>query len=387
MRSFSLLYLAVFISIVGFGMVIPLLPFYAQSFGATNTQIGLLAASFSITQFLAAPFFGRISDRIGRKPILAISLAGSALSFLFFGLAESLFWLFILRALHGIFSAGALPIASAYIGDTTSKEERTKYMSKLAAIFALGFVFGPAFSGILSGNNLTLPFFVASIVSAANAIFIWLFLPESLTKKEKRIVLTEGLVNIKAMMVAFRGDFGIFFLLLFSWAFALSNLQLAFPLFSEEHFSFTARDNGYFFAFIGTVAAIVQWVILPKISRFFIDTKVIAIGILFAAIGQFLVPWAKTIFGLYMITAIYTSGSSLIRPVINSILSKETRGGQGTTMGLAFSFESLGRIAGPLLGGLLIGILDVRSQFILSSVVFFISLIVFTFSHHFRKVF
>lgn len=387
MRNFSLLYLAVFINIVGFGMVIPLLPFYAQSFGASNTQIGLLAASFSITQFLAAPFFGRISDRIGRKPILAISLFGSALSFLFFGLAQSLSWLFILRAIHGAFSAGAFPIASAYIGDTTSRQERTKYMSKLAAIFALGFVFGPVFSGILSGNNLTLPFFVASIVSAANAIFIWLFLPESLTKKEKGIVLREGLVNIGAMVNAFRGDFRIFFLLLFSWAFALSNLQLAFPLFSEEHFNFTASDNGYFFAFIGLVAALVQWVILPKISRFFIDTKVIAIGILFAAIGQFLVPWAKTIFGLYMVTAIYIFGSSMLRPLISSILSKETKEGQGTTMGLAFSFESLGRIAGPLLGGLLIGILDVRSQFVLSAVIFLISLIVFTFSHHFRKVF
>lgn len=387
MRNFSLLYLAVFINIVGFGMVIPLLPFYAQSFGATNLQIGLLAASFSITQFLASPFFGRISDKIGRRPILAISLAGSSLSFLFFGLAKSLFWLFILRALHGIFAAGTFPTASAYIGDTTSKEERTQYMSKLAAIFALGFVFGPAFSGILSGNNLTLPFFIASVVSAANAIFIWIFLPESLTRKEKRIVLKEGLVNIRVLISAFRGDFGIFFLLLFAWAFALSNLQLAFPLFSEEHFDFTASDNGYFFAFIGIVAVIVQWLILPKISRFFIETKIIAIGVLLATIGQFLVPWGKTIFGLYAATAIYTLGSSMLRPIINSILSKETKEGQGTTMGLAFSFESLGRIAGPLLGGLLIGILNVRSQFILSAVIFLLSLVAFTLSHHFRKVF
>lgn len=385
MRNFSLLYLAVFINIVGFGMIIPLLPFYAQSFGASNTQIGLLAVSFSITQFLASPFFGRISDRIGRKPILAISLFGSALSFLFFGLAQSLLWLFILRALHGIFSAGAFPIASAYIGDTTSREERTKYMSRLAAVFALGFVFGPAFSGILSGNNLTLPFFAASIVSAANAIFIWLFLPESLTKKEKGIALKEGLVNIGAMVSAFRGDFGIFFLLLFSWAFALSNLQLAFPLFSQEHFSFMASDNGYFFAFIGTVAAIVQWVILPKISRFFVDSRIMAIGILLAAIGQFLVPWAKTIFGLYLATAIYTFGSSMLRPVINSILSKETREGQGTTMGLAFSFESLGRIAGPLSAGFLIEVLGTKTQFLVSFVLLTVSLVLFVISDHFKK--
>lgn len=361
------LYLAVFVAIVGFGMVFPLLPFYAQSFGANATQIGLLAAVFSIGQFFASPIVGRISDRFGRKPVLGIALLGVSLSFLIFGLAKSLSWLFISRFLHGIFSSGAFPIASAYIGDSTPKQERVKYMGRLTAMLSLGFIVGPALSGFLSASNPTLPFFVASLVAFLSSLFIFLFLPESLREKAEKLIIKEGLVNVKAIIQGLRSEFGILFFLLFSWAFAIANFQVAFPLFSEERFNFGGSQTGFVFALVGIVSAIVQWVLLPRLVKIFQEFPTIALGVFIMSAGQFLIPFSSKVLFLTLFVLISGLGGSLLRPTANAVLSERTLEGQGTTMGLAFSFESLGRMTGPLLAGVLISLFGTQSQFVLTA--------------------
>ncbi len=371
------LYLASFITLAGFSMVFPLLPFYAQHFGATNSQIGLLAVSFSISQFLAAPIIGRISDRFGRKPILAISLIGSSLSFLLFGLAHSLTWLFIARTLQGAFSSGAFPIAAAYIGDVTTPENRTKYISRLTAVQSMGFIVGPATSGLLSGLSFTLPFFLASAIALINSLFVILLLSESLTKKTEKLVIREGLVNIKAMVRNLRGEFGTLFFLLSGWAFAISNLQVAFPLFAEERFSFTGTQNGFIFAFMGVLGAVVQWIFLPKTVKLIGEHKTALIGVFIMAAGQFLIPTARSVAFLTSFILTSSLGGSLLRPTLNAILSKEAKEGQGTTMGIAFSFESLGRIAGPLVAAFLLAAMGTQSQFILTSFILILGALFF----------
>lgn len=370
MRSpLFLLYLAAFIAIAGFGMVFPLLPFYAQSFGATPTQIGLLAASFSLGQFLTAPIIGRISDRFGRKPVLSVALLGISLSFFIFGLARSLPWLFFSRVMHGVFSSGVFPIASAYIGDVTTREERVKFMGRLTATFSLGFIVGPTFSGILSGYSQTLPFFVASGVALFNSFFILLFLKESLTQKAEKLVIKRGLVNIRAIVSSLRGEFGIFFFLLFSWAFAISNFQVALPLFSEEKFAFGEAQIAFVFAFIGIIGALIQFLILPKAVELTGEHSIVAVGALIMALGQFLISTASSVPLLVLFISTSTLGGSLLRPTINALLSKEATEGQGTTLGLAFSFESLGRIGGPLIAGVLIAAVGTQSQFIATALI------------------
>ncbi|MBI2450469.1 MAG: MFS transporter [Candidatus Nealsonbacteria bacterium] len=371
------LYLASFITLAGFSMVFPLLPFYAQTFGATNAQIGLLAASFSIAQFISAPIIGRLSDRFGRKPILAISLAGSAVSFLIFGLSPSLAWLFLARTMHGIFSAGAFPIAAAYIGDVTSKENRVKYMGRLTATQSLGFIVGPAASGLLSGVSINLPFFAASAVSLINSLFIIFWLSESLTKKTEKLAIKEGLINLKAVVNGLRGEFGTLFFLLSGWAFAISNMQVAFPLFAEEKFAFTGVQNGFVFAFMGTLGAIVQWVLLPKAVKIIGEHKTAAIGVFIMAAGQFLIPTAPSVIFLTAFILTSSLGGSLFRPTINAILSKEAKEGQGATMGMAFSFESLGRVMGPLAAAILLTTLGIQSQFVLTSSILIIGVLLF----------
>lgn len=370
MRSpLFLLYLAVFVAISGFGMVLPLLPLYAQSLGATTGEIGLLAASFSLGQFFAAPIIGRISDRFGRKPVLAAALLGLSVSFLIFGLARSLPWLFFSRFLNGIFSSGAFPIASAYIGDTTRKEERVKYMGRLTATLSLGFIVGPAFAGFLSAYSVTLPFLVASAVAFVNSIFIFLFLPESLTKKAEKLVIREGFINLRVFASSLKGEFGIFFFLLFAWAFAISNFQVALPLFAEEKFAYSGTQIAWIFTVSGSVGAFIQFFVLPKVVKIVGKHPTVAIGTIIMAGGQFLISWATGTVFLFLFTSISTLGGSFLRPTINALLSEETREGQGTTMGLAFSFESLGRIGGPLLAGVLISAWGTQSQFIATAIV------------------
>lgn len=348
-------------------MVFPLLPFYAQHFGATPLQLGFLAASFSITQFLVSPIVGRISDRYGRKPVLVVALLGTAGSFVAFGLAPSLFWLFIARAVHGLFSSGVFPIAAAYIGDSTSKEERVTYMSRLTATFALGFIVGPAASGLLAGFAPAFPFVAAGILAFLNATFIFFFLRESLTAKAEKLVLKEGLVNVKAILHGFRGEFGTLFFMLFAWAFALANLEVGFPLFAEQQLSFHEQQIGVVFAWMGSVAAFVQWVFLPFIVKKFGEFRTIIAGGLGMAAGQALISYAPNLGILFLFVSVSTLGSALMRPTVNALLSKGTREGQGTTMGLAFSFESLGRVIGPLVGGFLINAAGIHSQFLLGA--------------------
>ena len=369
------LYLAVFITIVGFGMVFPLLPFYAQRFGATPVQLGFLAASFSIAQFLAAPIVGRLSDRYGRKPVLTIALLGTSASFFAFGFAPSLVWLFVSRAIHGAFSSGVFPIASAYIGDSTAKKERVAYMSKLTATLALGFIVGPAVAGMLAPIFPALPFLIAGLLALCNALFIFVFLRESLTKKAETFVLKEGLVNIGAIIRAFRGEFGTLFFLLFAWAFALSNLQVAIPLFVEEAFSFHEQQTGFIFAWIGTVAATIQWFFLSSITRKLGELPTMALGTVGMAIGQALISYAPAPAFLFIFISISTVGSALLRPTANAFLSERTKEGQGTTMGFAFSFESLGRVAGPLAAGVFIATWGIHSQFLLSAAILAIALL------------
>lgn len=362
-----LLYASAFLTIAGFGMVFPLLPFYAERFGASSLQLGMLAASFSIAQFLVSPFLGRYSDRFGRKPILALALLGTTVSFAIFGFAHSLFWLFISRILHGIASAGVFPIAAAYVGDIAAKEDRVRYMGQLNGMFALGFVVGPALSGTIPS-----PFFIAAVLSALTFLFILFFLPESLKSEARRIASHKGFIDIPALFRAFRGEFGVFFFLLFSWAFAISNFQIALPLFAQSHFGFHEKEVGFLFAFSGIIAVCMQWIWLPQIVRKLKKHVAIMLGTFLMAIGQALIAFSFSSFSLFIFLSISTLGGALLRPVINTLLSEETKEGQGSTMGLGFSFESLGRIVGPMTGGFLISSLGLANQFVMTGVLLFI---------------
>lgn len=358
-------------------MVFPLFPLFAESFKATALDIGLMAASFSLAQFLVSPLLGRMSDRFGRKPIIVFSIIASAASYLIAAFAFNLEILYLSRIVHGVASAGIFPIASAYIADVTLKEERANYMGKIAGVFSFGFMFGPVIGGFLGSYGFSVAFIAAAIVSVFNLIFILTSLPESVTQKAEKLVLREGLFNFKEVYHGLRGDFGILFFLLFAWAFYIGNFQVAIPLYMQEVFSSSTVQNGIFFSITGTTATIAQWFILPLVVKRIGDLKTILAGIGLMIFGQlFATVWAsQTLFYLFFIISIM--GSGLNRPTVNAVLSKATHTGQGATMGLAFSFESLGRVAGPLIAGFAIARFGLQFPFWATVVVLVIGLVLF----------
>lgn len=369
------IYLTVFVTLIGFGMVFPLLPFYAKLYNASEVTIGLLAASFAIAQFLFSPIWGRLSDRYGRKPIISLALLGLSIAFLVFGIAHNLMWLFISRFLQGVFSGAAMPAAQAYVADVTTREERIKGMGNLGAALALGFLFGPGLGGILSGINVSFPFFVAAGLAIINFASVQFFLPESLSQRTEKLTIKEGFLNIKHMYQGLKGEMGYLFVMIFLWSYALSNNQVAVPLFGYEYLNLSTIMIGLFFSCNGAVSALVQSIFIYKITHRFGEHKTAIFGLAIMAVALFLMPFSKVglVMGVFMM--LMALGSALARPTLTVLVSKETKEGQGTTMGIATAFDSMGRILGPILGGWLFSSFGFHSPFTTTTVLILVVLI------------
>lgn len=369
------IYITIFVNIIGFGMVFPLLPFYAKEFQASESAIGFIAASFAIGEFLFAPIWGRLSDRFGRKPVILTSLLGISIAFFSFAVADTLRWLFISRFLQGVFAAGVFTSASAYVVDMTTKSERIKGMSRLGASLATGFMFGPAIGGILSLFNHQMPFLVASILTIFNFISVKFLLKESLQKKDERLIIKEGFLNFKAMLHGLKGELGALFILIFLWSYALSNNQVAIPLFGAEVLYASTVMIGVFFSLQGFTSGTTQWFLLERIAPKIGEHKTAFLGLLIMAASLFLLPFSNSlvVMGLFMVS--FSFGSAIIRPTIQTLISKSTNEGQGTTMGIASAFESLGRIIGPIVGGGFYSQFGFHSPFTVSAVIILVTLI------------
>lgn len=370
------IYLAIFVNIVGFGMIFPLLPIYAREFQASETVVGFMAASFAIGEFLFAPLWGRLSDRFGRKPIILLSLLGISIAFGVFAIANNLTWLFISRFLQGVFASGALTSASAYVADVTTKTERIKGMSRLGASLATGFIFGPAIGGILSSLNHQLPFFLASILTLFNLVLVQLMLKESLKEKEEKLVLREGFLNIKAMYQGLKGELGVLFILIFMWSYALSNNQVAIPLFGTEILGAPIALIGIAFSVQGVTAGMTQWFLLDKIAARFGEYRTAVVGLTIMMLSLAFLSFSPVFAVMALIMISFSFGSSITRPTIQTLISKNTHEGQGTTMGIASAFESSGRIIGPILGGWLFSTFGFQAPFTISALLMLLTLIV-----------
>lgn len=366
------LYLTVFIHSVGFSMVFPLLPFYAQIFHATAFQIGILAASQSLANFLAAPLMGRISDRVGRKLVLTVGLFLGTFSLALTGLANSLALLFIGRILHGSVVSAIFPTARAYVGDVTTKGERVAAMGKIGAAFSAGLLIGPAFGSFLVGfGGIHVPFFAAAAISMINTVAVTILLKESLKVKAQKLVIKEGFLNFITVFKNLRGKPSLLFLSLFVWSFAQSNNTVAFPLFVEKVFKLGAQEIGYFFTAQAIVSILVQGFLLSWVVSWLGEKATIIWGLSIMGMALFLIPISPTIPFLMASFMMMILGGTLNRPTAEGIISRTAEEGQGTTMGIAQSFESLGRVTGPLMGGSFFGILA-AAPFIFSGTMLFI---------------
>ncbi len=371
-----LVLLTVFIDLLGFGIIIPLLPFYAKHYGATPTVIGLLSSSYSFMQFLFVPFWGRFSDRIGRRPIILMSVFGSFISYLIFGFAGSLAVLFFSRALAGFMGAN-ISTAQAYIADTTTLEDRARFMGLIGAAFGVGFMLGPFVGGIMSKISYGAPGFLASGLSLVNFVLAYFMLPESMPETATGSVpaasgvrVTAGaqgtersfsrrtkILNIGAMHEAFkRPAIASLVLIFFFYTISFSVLYVAFPLFTYEAFGYGASQNGYMFALIGMIGIMVQGGAIGKVTKKAGEKNTMIIGILILIASLAVLPSLQTSFELVITTAVMAVGSSLVTPPLTSLITKSAGPGEhGTVLGVSQSFSSLGRVIGPFWGGFILG--------------------------------
>ncbi len=355
-----IIFVTVFIDLVGFGMVIPILPYYANTepFFATPREIGFLVASYSLMQFFFSPVLGRLSDRYGRRPVLFISLAGSAVGYFVIGFAETLFLVFLGRIIGGI-TGGNISTAQAYIADVTTKENRAKGMGLFGAAFGLGFIFGPAMAGILSKYGVHVPFFFAAALSLANAVALYFVLPESL-KTSTRANLPEPKNRFVEFFDSFRHktfrEINIVYFLLVT---AFSIMTYAFVLYTAFRFAYTPEQNGYLFAFVGVIAILGQGFLFGRLVQKFGETSLIVIGCLMMGASLFAIPIVGPANGgltaLLIGTAVLSFGNALASPGLTSLASKTADDyDQGRTLGIMQSGASLARVVGPVLGGLLL---------------------------------
>jgi DHA1 family tetracycline resistance protein-like MFS transporter len=361
-----IIFTTVFIDLVGFGIVIPVLPFYVEGAGsrfhATPRMVGLLIASYSIMQLIFSPILGRLSDKYGRRPVLLYSVMGTVISFLILGFAWTMWILFLGRILDGI-SGGNISTAQAYIADVTTPENRAKGMGLVGAAFGLGFIFGPFLGGVLSRWGAAVPFFFAAGLSFCNAILIYFTLPETVTDEMKKREEHTGLHWTQRWIELFASirneRLGLILLIYFLLIVAFSIMTTDFALYTQLRFNYDAVHNGNIFAFIGVIAVIMQGLLFGRLARWFGEAWLVVIGTMLLAGSLFALPYVGPAYGgvvaLLGISGVLAIGNSLAAPALTTLSSKSAgTGGQGATLGVAQSAASAARAVGPLLAAWLI---------------------------------
>jgi MFS family permease len=350
-RNLFIIALIAVVNMLGYGIIIPILYAYSKKFGLSDFQNGLLFAIFSVFQFIATPIIGRLSDKYGRRPLLLISIIGTAVSFFMTAFAPNAFFLFFARALDGL-TAGNIPVAFAVISDSTKPEERAKAFGLIGAAFSFGFVFGPAIAAFTVGINAALPFIIAGLITTVAAILTALFLPE--TNKHMGEVVKGKLFDFKKMWkTLFDPNVGLTFIitLIFFLAFACAIIY-GFQPFTLNVLHISQSENALLFTLFGIVGLITQTFLVQFFTKRFGMKKAFSISILFTALSFLIMFFSRTLgifIGASMLLGVF---NSIVQTLIPTILSQEADAkSQGTIMGLNASYQSIGMIVGPLVGG------------------------------------
>ncbi len=377
-----IIFIIVFINLVGFGIVIPLLPFYGEHFGASPDEVTWLMAIYSLTQFITAPIWGRYSDRFGRRPILLISLAGTVAAYVWLALAEDLQTLYWARALAGV-TAGSISAAFAYMADITTDKNRAKGMGLLGAAFGLGFIAGPAIGGILAGSdpattNYQLPSYVAALFSGTAFLAALFVLKESLSDELKAKIYsrTSGERWTLFVHTMKQPTIRLTIILTFVSIFAFAGLEATFAMWSEREFGWGVEQNGYIFAFIGIISAVIQGTLIAPLSRRMGEIGMVRQGFLALGIGLAALPFAENLPLLLFALVIIAYGFSISSPALNSLLSLNIPAEQqGGILGIGRSASTLARALGPAGAGYLFALIGRDWPFYIGALLMFIVLL------------
>jgi DHA1 family tetracycline resistance protein-like MFS transporter len=376
------IFLIVFVDLLGFSLILPLLPYYAEQYGANELTIGLLTASYAAAQLIGAPLLGRLSDQYGRRPILLVSIAGTALGFLLLGVAEvlgqsigvALFGaniaainlvvltlIFVSRILDGL-TGGNISVAQAYIADVTPPQERGKAFGLIGAAFGLGFIIGPVVGGILGDRfGYAVPAFVAMTIATLNLVAVYLFLPESITP-EQRAEMTHRprpAFSVGSLVEALqRPRVGPLFHIRFFFGLAFSMFQSIFALYAAGYpLNLSVEQTGLVLGYVGVLSVVIQGFAIGRLTKRYSDKQLMLVSAVLMAGSLLLWGFVPNVWTLLIVMAPLAFGGGVLNTVINSALSKSVYPEEiGGTLGISASLESLTRVISPALGGLLLAV-------------------------------
>ena len=370
--------LIVLIDMLGFALIVPLLTFFADTFGATPFQTGLLVATYAAMQMVAAPILGRISDRFGRRPVFLISIFGTFIGFIILGFANSLWWLFASRVLSGI-TAGNISVAQAYIADVTDEKNRARGMGMFGAAFGIGFILGPALGGMLSQFGFAVPSFVSAGLAFINFLTVYFWLPESLTEERRAELASKKPVeiNLNALLAALQRPLvGPLLWVRFGFSIAFNAFQTVFPLYVLYRFELNAQQAGYILAYLGVVLVIMQGGVIGPLADRFNESKLLVTFLAFALVGM--IGWAIAPSVTVLLVAMFPMavGAGSFTSLINSAISKAVQPDEvGGMLGFGAGLESSTRVVMPALASYLLGAYGTSTPGYMGSVVLFVVVI------------
>jgi DHA1 family tetracycline resistance protein-like MFS transporter len=362
----ALIMMTVVIDLIGFGIVLPILPLWAKHFGAGAAVIGILSASYSLMQVIFAPLWGRLSDRIGRRPVILITLVGSCLSALLIGVAHTIVLLFVGRIINGI-SGASYATAQAYVADITSEEDRARGMGLIGAAFGIGFIIGPALGALLSLISESAPFFFAAGLAAVNVVLAYRLLPES--RRPGAVAISMGRMAMIRMSLTSPRLAPLVWVTFLS-TFAFVGMEATFALLGSDRFGYGPGTMGVLFAFVGVAAAVGQGFLVGRAVTRFGETHVMVAGLAGTAIGLGLLAVAFNLIVVLLALAILGIFSGLAFATISALISQAAPVDlQGGVLGLAASANGLARVGGPILAGVLFEYVNPSTPLVVGAVV------------------
>ncbi|MFH1750852.1 MAG: MFS transporter [Candidatus Micrarchaeota archaeon] len=336
---------------VGFGIILPIVPFYSEEFGASAFQIGLLTAVFALLNLLLAPFVGRLADRIGRKKVLLAGTIGFAVAYLIFAFAQNLETLFIARGVEAIAAAGIFPACTSLISDLTNEQQRGKAMALIGMTFSMGFILGPAIGGLAASISIQFAFLLAASLSVLNFLSVNFQITEPKEKPESRDIVGKEI----SLLSHLSSPLILIFASSMTVSFIIGGLQAVLALYSQAKLGFGEAEIGIVFTFIGILIMIFQFISGSLMGRFG-EVNLIKLGLFLSALGYTLLVFFDSWLTLLVPLSIMVMGNAFVFPSVASLVSKRSSGKRGAVMGLVASFQSFGQFIGPLLAGLLYGI-------------------------------
>ena len=354
-RGLTILSFILAVVSLGYGIFSPILPFYIESMGASGTTLGLLNASYAVMRLIFGPIWGGISDRFGRKRVLMVGILGFGLTMVWFGLADRLWMLFAARILAGILSSATAPTTMAYISDNSPEDELSQGLGRLSAAGGIGAILGPLLGGLVAGDSLSRPFYIAAGLAGLSLILAAVFLPESDAAPAKS-GNERNVIDLKEWGTAISGPAGRYFLLTFVSTSGLYIFSNMFGLYGLERFGFGPEEVGIVYMALGIVSMAAVGLLAGPASKRLGDAKIVSSGFLIGAISIGLMPLSGGLAGVVILTAIMAAAISLESTALVSMTAKTAETAQGVTMGLSNSFVSLGRIVGPVAGGALLDV-------------------------------